>query len=353
MLAIHDLSARMLHLVPPELAHSIALVSLKARLGPRTDAAKFPSLRTTLAGLELPNPIGLAAGFDKDAVVVDALLKIGFGWVECGTVTPRPQLGSKRPRLYRLDEDQSIINRMGFNNTGMEAVAGRLAKRFGSPGIVGVNIGANKDTSIQAADYVIAMPVLWPWSSYLVINISSPNTPRLRDLQGRDALQDLLGQFDELRIALTDRHGYRPIFLKVAPDLDARNIQDIAEAALKFSLDGLIVSNSTTERPNNLYSRHRNQSGGLTGRALFDSSTILLRDFAEILDGRIPLIGSGGIDSASTAFAKIKAGATALQLYTAMIYQGPGLIQNILVDLDQILRAEGFNILSDAIGADL
>jgi dihydroorotate dehydrogenase len=310
-------------------------------------------LRTHLAGLDLANPIGLAAGFDKDGCVADALLASGFGFVECGSVTPRAQAGNPRPRLFRLAEDRAAINRMGFNNAGVDAFAARLAARAGKPGIVGANIGANKDTEDRAADYVAGLAAVWPHAAYVAINVSSPNTPGLRELQGRGALDDLLGRLAEARAALSAEHGRRPLFLKLAPDLDEQAMRDIAEAALAFAVDGLIVSNTTIERPARLRSPHGAEPGGLSGRPLFARSTQALRTFAQILGPRMALVGSGGVEDAATALAKLKAGAGAVQLYTALVFEGPGLVARLLRDLDAALAAEGFASVADAVGADL
>lgn len=342
-----------MRLLPPEPAHHAALWGLRAGLGPRWKADRWPRLRTSLAGLDLPNPIGMAAGFDKNAEAPDALLAAGFGFVECGTVTPKPQPGNPQPRLFRLTEDRAIINRLGFNNKGLDLYAERLAARARKPGIVGANVGANKDSADRAADYVAGMGRVWPSCSYVTANISSPNTPGLRGLQERGALEELLGRMREARALLEAAHGKRPLFLKVAPDLDEQAVRDIVEVALEFGLDALIVSNTTIERPPHLTSEDRIETGGLSGQPLFQPSTRILREFAAALDGRLPLIGVGGVESGVTALAKIKAGASAVQLYSALVYEGPGLVARIANELNDLLEVEGFDTIADAIGADM
>lgn len=346
----HDLATRALRLLDPEFAHHAALAGLRAGLGPRARADKYPRLKTTLAGLDLPNPLGMAAGFDKNAQAGDALLASGFGFVECGTVTPLAQPGNPKPRLFRLSADRAVINRLGFNNEGLEPFANRLAARSGRKGIVGANVGANKESQDRPADYVRGMGQTWTHASYITANISSPNTPGLRGLQERGALEDLLGRMNEARALLTAAHGARPLFLKVAPDLDEAAVRDIAELALTHKLDALIVSNTTLQRPPQLTSDNRDEAGGLSGQPLFQISTHVLRQFAQALGGRLPLIGVGGVENGLTALAKIKAGASAVQLYSALVFQGPGLAARILDELDGLLAAEGFDSVADAVG---
>lgn len=348
----HDLATGALRLIDPETAHHAALIGLRAGLGPRARADKFPRLKTTLAGLALANPIGMAAGFDKNCEAPDALLAAGFGFVECGTVTPEPQAGNPKPRIFRLREDRSVINRLGFNNKGLDCFVDCLAARAGKSGIVGANVGANKESADRAADYVLGMGRVWKCASYVTANISSPNTPGLRGLQERGALEDLLGRLREARVHLQAAHGPRPLFLKVAPDLDDVAVGDISELALTYGLDALIVSNTTLQRPPHLTSDNRDEAGGLSGQALFQISTQTLRLFAQALGGRVPLIGAGGVASGSHALAKIKAGASAVQLYSAMIYEGPGLVARILDELDGALAAEGFDTVAEAVGAE-
>jgi dihydroorotate dehydrogenase len=348
--SLHDLGAAALRLFDPETAHGLSIQALKLGLGPRAPAYD-PVLATTVAGLPLPNCIGLAAGYDKDAEVPDAMLAAGFGFVECGSVTPLPQPGNPGPRLFRLTEDRAVINRMGFNNRGLEAFAARLRRRAGRPGAVGANIGANKDSADRGGDYVAGLERLWPLARWFTANISSPNTPGLRALQTRAALDELLGRIGEARAALTAEHGPRPVFLKVAPDLEAAEIRDIGEACLNGGIDALIVSNTTTERPASLKSRWAGEAGGLSGAPLFGPSTQVLSDFYQATAGRLPLIGAGGVASGAHAYAKIRAGACAVQLYSAMVFEGPGLPRRIARDLAARLKADGFTRVADAVGA--
>ena len=322
-------------------------------MGPRARADEWPRLRTRLAGLDLPNPIGMAAGFDKNAEAPDALLAAGFGFVECGTVTPLAQPGNPCPRLFRLNEDRAVINRLGFNNEGLDVFVARLQERGKRAGVVGANVGANKESADRVADYVRGMQRVWPFCAYVTANISSPNTPGLRGLQERGALEDLLGRLREARAALEAAHGRRPLFLKIAPDLDEIAIRDIAEIALAFGLDALIVSNTTLARPPHLRSDRHGEAGGLSGRPLLHPSTEILRAFARVLAGRLPLIGVGGVESGESALVKIKAGASAVQLYTGLVFEGPGLAVRIARQLDALLAAEGFASIADAVGKDL
>ncbi|MGQ0533726.1 MAG: quinone-dependent dihydroorotate dehydrogenase [Caulobacteraceae bacterium] len=349
----HDLVTRGLRVFDPESAHHAALWGLRTGMGPRARADRWPRLRTSLAGLDLPNPIGMAAGFDKNCEVPDVLLACGFGFVECGTVTPKPQDGNARPRIFRLSEDRAVINRLGFNNKGLDPFVDRLAARAGKSGVVGANVGANKDSADRVTDYVLGMGRVWKHASYVTANISSPNTPGLRGLQERGALEDLLGRLCEARTPLTATHGPRPLFLKVAPDLDETAVHDIAEIALANELDALIVSNTTLQRPPHLTSDNREEAGGLSGQPLFQISTHALRLFAQVLSGRMPLIGAGGVENGLTALAKIKAGASAVQLYSAMVFQGPGMIARLLDELDGLLMAEGFDHVSEAVGVEV
>jgi dihydroorotate dehydrogenase len=329
------------------------LGGLRLGVGPRARADKYPRLKTKLAGLELPNPIGMAAGFDKNCEAPDALLAAGFGFVECGTVTPQPQPGNPRPRIFRLSEDRAVINRLGFNNKGLDAFVDRLSARAGKKGIVGANVGANKESADRAADYVAGMGRAWRYASYVTANISSPNTPGLRGLQERGALEDLLGRMREARTQLEAMHGKRPLFLKVAPDLDEAAIGDIAELVVGYGIDVLIVSNTTIARPPHLTSDHADETGGLSGQPLFQPSTHILRLFAQALGGKLPIIGVGGVENGATALAKIKAGASAVQLYSALVYEGPGLVARILDELDGLLAAEGLDSVREAVGIEM
>jgi dihydroorotate dehydrogenase len=312
-------------------------------------ASPDPILTTRLAGIALANPIGLAAGFDKDAVAPAALLRAGFGFVECGTTTPKPQAGNPRPRLFRLREDRAVINRMGFNNAGLERFAANLAEP--RPGVVGANIGANKDSPDRIADYVFGLEQLWGLADYFTLNVSSPNTPGLRELQGREALDDMLGRIAESRTRLEAGRKAHPIFLKVAPDLNDGDVEDIVEAAARHRLDGLIVANTTLSRPGALRGRAKSESGGLSGAPLMARSTALLGRFFEAAAGRLAFVGVGGVTSGADAYAKIRAGADAVQLYTALAYRGPGLVSEIKRDLAARLRADGFRTVTEAVGA--
>ncbi len=335
----------LLRCLDPEAAHGLALKALNAGLGPQGGPVTSPRLATTLAGLALPNPVGIAAGFDKNADAVRAALAAGPGFIEIGAVTPRPQPGNPRPRLFRLAEDRAAINRFGFNNAGMEAVAPRLAAARGA-GVVGVNLGANKDSADRAQDYVTVLRHLWPHADFFTVNVSSPNTERLRDLQGREALDALLARVMEAKAGLG---GGKPVFLKIAPDLAEIELAGIAELAEAHGLDGVIATNTTLAR-DGLTSRHRAEAGGLSGQPLFARSTEVLRLIYRLTEGRLPLIGVGGVATAEQAYAKIRAGASAVQLYTAMVYGGIGLPARIARGLDRLLARDGFRSVAEAVG---
>ncbi len=341
-----------LHKLDPERAHRLAIRGLGMGLSPRRQNDRWARLKTTLATLTLPNPLGLAAGFDKNAEALPGLQKLGFGWLEVGTITPRPQAGNPKPRIFRLSSDQAVINRLGFNNQGLEAAKRRLAQRHPDDGIIGANIGANRDSDDPVQDYVTCLASLYPHADYFTINVSSPNTPGLRDLQGRERLTRLLGALIERREALQQEHGEKkPLFLKIAPDLTPDDEADIAEVALEQKIDALIIANTTLGRPDSLTHHSRHEKGGLSGLPLFQRSTAQIGRFHELVGGTLPLIGVGGIDSGETAYAKIKAGATALQLYTGFIYGGPRLVPRILEDLDKLIAADGFTTLAEAVGS--
>ncbi len=343
-MAVTDIGAALLRTIDPETAHGLAIRALQ--LAPLPPArADDPILATTVAGLHLPNPVGLAAGLDKNGEALHGLSRLGFGFVECGSVTPLAQPGNPKPRLFRLSEDRAIINRMGFNNAGLEAFAGRLAARPRNA-VIGANLGANKDTEDKAADYVAGLIRLKGLADYVTVNVSSPNTPGLRALQGRAALDDLLERLAEARG--TDP---TPVFLKIAPDLTPAEIGLIVEASLDHGIDALIVSNTTLDRPDSLRSRDRAEAGGLSGAPLKARSGSALRAAAEAGGGRLPLIAAGGIDSGAEAWARIRAGASAVQLYSALIYEGPGLIGRIKRDLAARLRADGFSTVAEAVSA--
>jgi len=339
----------LLHRLDAETAHRLTIALLRA-LPPRAAPAQESDgrLKVTAFGLQFPNPLGLAAGFDKNAEVADAMLAAGFGFVEVGTVTPRPQEGNPRPRLFRLAADQAVINRMGFNNQGHAAALGRLAARRGRYGIVGVNLGANKDSADRIADYVTGIDAFAALADYLTINISSPNTPGLRALQSRAELQSLLDRLNEARL----RQSRRPaMLLKIAPDLTLGELEDIARCCEGGAVDGIIVSNTTLSRPP-LRSSAAGEAGGLSGAPLFDLATRQLALLHGLTGGRIALVGAGGISDAETAWAKIRAGASLLQLYSALIYQGPDLVSRILAGLTAKLAQEGASSLADVTGRD-
>ena len=342
-----DLIVPLLRLLPPEPAHRVT-VELAARFAlflpraPKDD----PKLAVQALGLSFPNPVGVAAGFDKNARAFRAMLKMGFGHMECGTVTPLPQPGNPRPRLYRLREDGAVINRMGFDNDGMERVGERLARR--GKGIVGINIGANKDSADRIADYRTCFARLSPLADYVAVNVSSPNTPGLRGLQDREQLRALLATLVEARAGKTV-----PLLLKIAPDLDEHALDDIAVEVLAAGIEGLIVSNTTIARPPWLRSRHAEETGGLSGKPLFASSTWVLAQMRKRVGTKLVLIGVGGVASGADAYAKIRAGASLVQLYTALVYGGAGLLKHIKRELLECLQRDGFATISAAVGVDV
>ena len=340
-----DVATSLLRLMPAEAAHraTIALTKASGPLLPSPEADD-PSLKVSALGLSFPNPVGLAAGFDKDAEVPDAMAKLGFGFVECGTVTPRPQTGNPQPRLFRLTEDAAVINRMGFNNGGMAAAEKNLSARRGR-GIVGINIGANKDREDCIRDYVQAFDRLSPLADYVTVNVSSPNTPGLRGLQNKDELSPLLGSLTAARKTAV------PLLLKIAPDLDEAALDDIAAVVRDSGINGVIVPNTTIARPA-LQSAAANETGGLSGAPLFQPSTEILRKMRQRLGNSVVLIGVGGISSGADAYEKIRAGATLVQLYTALVYQGPGLIARIKRELAARLKRDGFATIAQAVGKD-
>jgi dihydroorotate dehydrogenase len=335
--------------LPAETAHRAAINALK--IAPLANApSSDPRLAVDILGLAFPNPLGLAAGFDKNAEVPGAMLKLGFGFVEVGTLTPRPQDGNSRPRLFRLGADGAVINRFGFNNQGFERARTRLERR--SPGlamgVLGVNVGANKDATDRVEDYVLGVKTFAPVADYLTINVSSPNTPGLRDLQRREALDDLIARVVGARDETEPR---RPLLLKIALDLDARGLEDIVATALARRIDGLVVSNTTVARPATLVSRNRGETGGLSGRPLFEPSTRLLAQTYLLTGGAMPLIGVGGVEDAKTALAKIEAGANLVQFYTALALKGPGVVKEILDGLSRTVEARGVKRIGELVGA--
>jgi len=342
---IYSLLSRALFLLDPEDAHGLALAALRMLPLRGTDDATGP-LATQVAGLAFPNPLGMAAGFDKNAEAPDALLGIGFGFAEVGSITPLPQPGNPRPRLFRLSADRAVINRMGFNNDGAQPAIERLARRSGRPGIVGINIGANKDSSDRIADYATMARLMAPLASYLAVNVSSPNTPGLRALQDEGALNALLDAVIEARGA-----AQVPVFLKVAPDLEAPDIEAIARIAIDKRLGALIVSNTTITRPP-LVSRDAGEAGGLSGAPLKPLALQRLRDFRKATAGQVPLIGVGGIASAEDAWERIRAGASLVQLYSAMAYAGPGIARTITRGLERLMQRDGFATIAEAVGSE-
>ena len=332
-----------------ESAHSLALSALKA--SPLRTPQRAGPLAVEVAGLTFPNPVGVAAGFDKNAEVPDALLGLGFGFTEVGSITPKPQSGNPTPRLFRLVEDKAVINRMGFNNDGAEAALARLAKRKTRGGIVGINIGANKDSADRIEDYAVMTRLMAPHASYLAVNISSPNTPGLRALQDESALADLLDGVIAARAEAAGDDAAPPIFLKVAPDLEPADIDAIARIAIDRQLGALIVSNTTISRPA-LRSRHKDEAGGLSGAPLRNLALQRVRDFRKATGGELPLVGVGGISSADDAWARIKAGASLVQLYSAMVYEGAGLGARIARGLGVRMKREGYSSIAEAVGTE-
>ncbi len=345
-----DLALPLLRRLPPETAHLLTLRALRSGLVPRRARPDPPSLAITLWGRHFPNPVGLAAGFDKNAEVPDRMLRFGFGFVECGTLTPRPQSGNPRPRLFRLEEDEALINRLGFNNDGIAAAAARLAARRRADGIVGANIGKNRETADDIADYVRGVTALAPLVDYLVVNVSSPNTPGLRELQRKSAVTALIERLMAARASVAPENP-PPLLLKIAPDLTPEDRVDLAQAALATGIDGLVVANTTVARPPSLASPQAHEPGGLSGRPLFAPSTALTAEMYRLTQGRLPIVGVGGIASGADAYAKIRAGASLVQLYTALVYHGPGLVQRIKRELAALLARDGFATLAQAVGA--
>jgi dihydroorotate dehydrogenase len=350
--AFDTLSLPLLRWLDPEDAHRLAIRALKL-LPPLRVGSDDAKLAVRAFGLNFPNPLGLAAGFDKNAEAPDALLRLGFGFVEVGTVTPRPQGGNPRPRLFRLERDEAVINRMGFNNDGADSVLKRLAARAHLPGIVGVNIGANRDSPDRVGDYERLIEAFAPVASYFTVNVSSPNTPGLRNLQQAALLDDLLAHVIDARERVRERAGDTPILLKIAPDLSLAQLDEVVQVARARKVDGMIVANTTVARPSRLRDKARAEElGGLSGRPLFRLSTRMVAETYVRAEGAFPLIGVGGIDSGGAALTKIRAGASLIQLYSSLVYKGLGLIDEIKNDLAATLLRTGHDSLSDIVGAD-
>ncbi len=353
MSVAYRLARPLLFALDAETAHGLSLKALQLGLADGPGTITSAVLASRVAGIDFPNPIGLAAGYDKNAQVPDALLRLGFGFVEAGTVTPWPQAGNPRPRIFRLIDERAVINRLGFNNDGHDAAARRLAARRGRSGIVGINIGANKDSADPVEDYVAGVQRFHGLADYFTVNISSPNTPGLRSLQRKAALEALLAAVMTAKRA-RDAGAARPmpLFVKVAPDLTDEEQADIAAVSLAQGVDGLIISNTTVSRPAELKSPARGEPGGLSGRPLLALSTAVLANFYRLTGGRLPLIGVGGVASAADAYRKIRAGASLVQLYTGLVYEGPDLPARIARALGELLARDGFARVSDAVGAD-
>lgn len=340
MRALEQIGVRAIRAVDPETGHGLALKALNAGLGPRGGPVTSDRLKTRIGALDLPNPVGLAAGFDKNAVALAPLSRTGFGFVEVGAATPRPQEGNPRPRLYRLTEDRAAINRFGFNNEGMDPIADRLAQRPAGH-VVGLNLGANKDSADRAADFATVLRRCAPHIDFATVNVSSPNTEKLRDLQGKEALAALLAG-----VMAANETGI-PVFLKIAPDLSESELEDVAEVAGASGLTGIIATNTTLSR-DGLRSAHKGEAGGLSGQPLFEKSTRVLARLSTLTD--LPLIGVGGVGSAEQAYAKIRAGASAVQLYTALVYGGLHMVGDIARGLDALLKRDGFATVAEAVG---
>lgn len=350
MAGFDRLALSIIRMLEPERAHRLALMGLQ-RL-PIRARADDPRVAVQAFGLQFPNPVGMAAGFDKNAEAVAGVLRAGFGFAEVGTVTPRPQAGNPRPRLFRLNEDRGVINRLGFNSHGGEPMRARLASRAEAPGIVGVNIGANRDSADRTADYVALVTMFAPLASYLTINVSSPNTPGLRALQQGSALDDLLARVLAARDASAVKGRRTPVLLKIAPDLSLAELDDVVAAARARRVDGMIVGNTTTHRPPSLRAPAAYEQGGLSGRPLQPLATRMLAETFVRVEGAFPLIGVGGIDSGAAAFAKIKAGASLIQIYSGLVFRGLSLVREIKSDLLNFMRLGRYGSLADAVGIE-
>ena len=346
-MSLEALGLQLLRRMDPERAHGMALMALRLGLAGGSGPVTSPRLKTEIAGLALPNPIGLAAGFDKNAEALDPLGRTGFGFLEAGAATPRPQPGNPRPRLFRLAEDQAAINRFGFNNDGMDVIGQRLAAAKAAVP-VGLNLGANKDAEDRAGDFARVLKQCGPHVDFATVNVSSPNTERLRELQGAEALRGILAGVLEARASLGRT---LPVFVKIAPDLSDAELDEIARTAIEAGIDGIIATNTTLDRTG-LQSRAASETGGLSGRPLFERSTRVLARLSQMTEGKMPLIGVGGVSSAKDALTKIEAGASAVQLYTGLVYHGLSLAKQIAEGLDALLEKRGFERVADAVGSD-
>jgi dihydroorotate dehydrogenase len=336
----------------PETAHNLAIWALKNNLVSRPKIIQCSALKNKVLGIDFENPIGMAAGFDKNAAIFANLFNFGFGFVESGTVTPKAQSGNEKPRIFRLEEDEAIINRLGFNNLGIEKFLKNISsKSLPKNQIFGINIGKNKDTQNAIEDYAFLLAKTYGKSDYITINISSPNTKNLRDLQKSDELDVFLKAIFDKKSELQSLHNKNiPILLKIAPDLSDEEQEAIAKIALKNKIDGLIISNTTISRPKTLQSKFQNEIGGLSGKPVFDLSNQVLKNIYTLTKGQIPIIAVGGISSAQDAYEKIKLGASLVQIYSAFIYQGFELVEKIKKELDEMLKKDGFENINDAIG---
>lgn len=347
----------LLFCLDPEVAHQLTLKMLKAGLFPRQKTVQSPMLETKVCGLTFPNPVGLSAGFDKNAEVIGSALQMGFGFVEAGTVTPKPQHGNPKPRIFRDPSTGAVINRMGFPNAGMNVFKDNLERFFDRKermrGVIGINIGMNKSQTDPAKDYAVLVHKLGPMADYLTVNISSPNTPGLRDLQRAEIFLELVGAVLEARKAACGEHHPPPLFVKLAPDLDDAQQEALAKAALQSGIDGLILSNTTLARPDYLPESFRSQAGGLSGKPLTQRSSEVIRNFYRLTGGKLPIIGVGGIATAEDAYEKIRAGASLVQLYSSLVFQGPLMVGYVNTGLEALLAQDGFSNVSEAVGADV
>jgi len=355
MSLLYKLSKPLLFKMDSEKAHALTIKMMKSGLTPCPPRLSNPALETTLWGHKFPNPVGLAAGFDKNAEVIDGAFKLGFGFVEVGTVTPKPQHGNPKPRVFRDPAHEAVINRMGFPNEGMNAFKANmerfLAKGTRPAGVVGINIGMNKSQTEPAKDYGVLIKMLGPMADYLTINISSPNTPGLRDLQKREPLLELLGRIKDERKKACGNHP-PPILVKLAPDLDEDQQQELATTLKEAEVDGIVLTNTTLDRPDMLPDHFRNQQGGLSGAPVREKSTEIIRNFYKLTQGEIPIIGVGGVSSGDDAYAKIKAGASLVQLYSSLVFQGPFVVHYVNERLGELLTRDGYGHISEAVGIE-